>query len=189
MASSVSKKAIVLKPENVAQLVFFIRGEKVMFDADLAMLYGVTTKALNQAVKRNARRFPSDFMFQLSKTEHEDMRSQIVTTSSKRTGTWSQTVTTFQKFRRADSRPYAFTEQGVAMLSSVLRSSRAVEVNIAIMRTFVQLRRLMDSNAELARKIEGLEKKYDEKFAVVFAAIKQLITPAASPRKRIGFHP
>jgi hypothetical protein len=101
----------------------------------------------------------------------------------------SQIVTTSQKYRRSDSLPFAFTEQGVAMLSSVLRSSRAVEVNIAIMRTFVQLRRLMDSNADLARKIEGLEKRYDEKFAVVFAAIKQLIAPPVPARKRIGFHP
>ncbi len=102
------------------------------------------------------------------------MRSQTVTTSKGRPTIWSQIVTTSQKYRRADSLPVAFTEQGVAMLSSVLRSSRAVEVNIAIMRTFVQLRRLMDSNADLARKIESSEKKYDEKFAVVFAAIKQI---------------
>ncbi len=102
---------------------------------------------------------------------------------------WSQSVTTSQRYRRADSLPYAFTEQGVAMLSSVLRSARAVEVNIAIMRTFVQLRRLIDTNSDLARKIEKLENKYDEKFAVVFAAIKQLITPPEPAKKRIGFHP
>lgn len=121
------------------------------------------------------------------------MRSQIVTTSSGRPGMWSQIVTTSQKYRRADSLPVAFTEQGVAMLSSVLRSPRAVQVNIAIMRTFVQLRRLMDSNRDLARKIETLENKYDEQFAVVFEAIKQLVSDdqaaKAQPKRRIGFNP
>jgi len=125
-------------------------------------------------VRRNTSRFPEDFAFRLSRKEFDSMRSQTVTTSKGRPTIWSQIVTTSQKYRRADSLPVAFTEQGVAMLSSVLRSSRAVEVNIAIMRTFVQLRRLMDSNADLARKIESSEKKYDEKFAVVFAAIKQI---------------
>jgi len=181
--------AVVLKPENVAQLVFFIRGEKVMLDADLAKLYGVTTKALNQAMRRNRARFPEDFAFRLSGEEFDNLRSQIVTTSSNPSVIWSQIVTRSQKYRRSDSLPVAFTEQGVAMLSSVLRSTRAVEVNIAIMRTFVQLRRLMDTNRDLARKIEALEKKYDEQFAVVFEAIKELITPPSPPRKRIGFHP
>ena len=178
-----------MKPENVAQLVFFIRGEKVMLDADLAKLYGVTTKALNQAMRRNRARFPEDFAFRLSGEEFDNLRSQIVTTSSNPSVIWSQIVTRSQKYRRSDSLPVAFTEQGVAMLSSVLRSTRAVEVNIAIMRTFVQLRRLMDTNRDLARKIEALEKKYDEQFAVVFEAIKELITPPSPPRKRIGFHP
>jgi hypothetical protein len=145
-----------------------------MLDRDLAELYGVETKTLNQAVKRNAERFPEDFMFQLSNQEFEILKSQFVTSS------WGG-------LRRA--LPYAFTEQGVAMLSSVLHSRRAVEVNIAIMRTFVQLRRLMDTNRELARKIESLEKKYDEQFAEVFAAIKQLIAPEPEPpQRRIGFH-
>jgi ORF6N domain-containing protein len=181
--------AIVLKPENVAKLVFFIRGEKVMLDVDLAKLYGVTTKALNQAMRRNKRRFPEDFAFRLSREEFDSMRSQIVTTSKDRPGIWSQIVTTSQRYRRSDSLPVAFTEQGVAMLSSVLRSSRAVEVNIAIMRTFVQLRRLMDTNRDLARKIDALERKYDEQFSVVFAAIKELIAPPPPLRKTIGFHP
>jgi ORF6N domain-containing protein len=166
--------AIILKPENVAQLVFFTRGEKVMLDADLARLYGVTTGNLNKAVKRNQARFPGDFLFQLTEKETDGLIFQLGR-SKGRGG------------RR--HRPYAFTEQGVAMLSSVLNSERAMQVNIAIMRTFVQLRRLMDGNADLARKIEGLEKKYDEKFAVVFAAIKQLIIPPDPPRRRIGFHP
>jgi hypothetical protein len=167
--------AIILKPENLARFVFFIRGEKVMLDSDLARLYGVEARALNQAVTRNRKRFPADFMFQLTPGEYESLRSQIVTSKKGRGG------------RRY--RPYAFTEQGVAMLSSVLRSTRAVEVNIAIMRTFVQLRRLMDTNRDLARKIEALEKKYDEQFAVVFDAIKQLIASPEPPKKQIGFHP
>jgi ORF6N domain len=160
-----------------------------MLDVDLAKLYGVTTKALNQAMRRNKRRFPEDFAFRLSREELDSMRSQIVTTSRDRPGIWSQIVTTSQKYRRSDSLPVAFTEQGVAMLSSVLRSSRAVEVNIAIMRTFVQLRRLMDTNRDLARKIDALERKYDEQFSVVFAAIKELIAPPPPLRKTIGFHP
>jgi len=165
---------LALKPENLAQLVFVIRGEKVMLDVDLAKLYGVSTKALNQAFRRNKQRFPSDFAFQLSKEEFDQLRSQIVTSS-------------LHGGRRY--RPYAFIEQGVAMLSSVLRSTRAVEVNIAIMRTFVQLRHLMDTNRDLARKVEALEKKYDEQFAEVFAAIKELIAPPAPPKRQIGFHP
>jgi hypothetical protein len=184
-------------PEQLAQLVFHVRGERVMFDADLAKLYGVSTKALNQAMTRNKTRFPEDFAFRVTRPEFDRLRSQIVTTSKRLPGMWSQIVTTSQKRRRTDALPYAFTEQGVAMsatgrtgrgeLSSVLRSPRAVEVNIAIMRTFVQLRRLMDTNRDLARKIEALEKKYDEKFAVVFEAIKQLVAPPDPPKRQIGF--
>jgi hypothetical protein len=181
--------AIILKPENVAKLVFFIRSEKVILDVDLAQLYGVTTKALNQAMRRNKTRFPEDFAFRLTREEFDSMRSQIVTSSEEQRGLRSQIVTS--KTSRGGRRylPYAFTEQGVAMLSSVLRSPRAIDVNIAIMRTFVQLRRFMDANRDLARKIEALEKKYDEQFAVVFEAIKQLIAPPAPTRKQIGFHP
>jgi hypothetical protein len=189
---------ITPKPENVAPLVHFVRGEKVLLDADLAALYGVPTKVLNQAVKRNLDRFPEDFMFRLTRREVEAIRgmwSQFVTSSSgaseNASNMRSQIVTASR--RKLSALPYAFTEQGVAMLSSVLRSSRAVEVNIAIMRTFVQLRRLMDSNRDLARKIEGIEKKYDEQFAVVFAAIKRLVAEdksrRAQPKRRIGFHP
>ena len=198
--------AIILKPENLARFVFFIRGEKVMLDSDLARLYGVEARALNQAVARNRKRFPVDFMFQLTPGEYESLRSQTVI--SKKGGTTeglsqsvmssrrrrderlrSQIVTSKEGRGGRRFRPYAFTEQGVAMLSSVLRSSRAVEVNIAIMRTFVQLRRLMDTNRDLARKIEALEKKYDEQFAVVFDAIKELIAPPEPPKRQIGFHP
>jgi len=174
--------------ETVARLVHAVRGERVLFDADLAVLYGASTSALNQAVKRNRNRFPPDFMFRLTEEEWGALRSPDggLPPSGQMT---SQIVTSSR--RKLAAPPYAFTEQGVAMLSSVLRSSRAVEVNIAIMRTFVQLRRLMDSNRQLARKIEAMEKKYDEQFAVVFDAIKRLIAEddarRASPRRRIGF--
>ena len=196
-----------------------MRGEKVMFDADLAMLYGVEVRSLNQAVARNRKRFPADFAFQLTDDELAALRSQLVIskspTSQASSRLRSQIVTSNAGRGGRRYLPYAFTEQGVAMLSSVLRSARAVEVNIAIMRTFVQLRRLMDTNRDLARKIEALEKKYDEQynvrgrrwidcigcmvrqpsgreiasqFAVVFEAIKQLITPPEPPKRRIGFH-
>ena len=170
---------VVPKPENLATLVFLVRGEKVMLDADLALLYGVETGALNRAVKRNIGRFPDDFMFGLTGPEWDHLKRQTGMSSS----------TGLHGGRRG--LPYAFTEQGIAMLSSVLRSQRAVEVNIAIMRTFVQLRRLMDSNRDLARRIEALETRYDEQFSQVFDAIKQLIADdqasKAKPKRRIGF--
>ena len=173
--------SVVPKPENLASLVLFLRGDKVLLDTDLAALYGVETKALNQAVARNHDRFPDDFMFRLSPDEAEAIRRLR-----------SQNVT-LKRGQHSKYLPRAFTEQGVAMLSSVLRSPRAAQVNIAIMRTFVQLRRLMDTNRDLARKIEALEKRYDEQFAVVFDAIKQLIASdqaqKAQPKRRIGFRP
>lgn len=182
---------IAPRPENLAPLVHAVRGEKVLLDADLATLYGVATRALNQAVKRNRDRFPADFMFRLTAGERDNLRSQTVTASSGGKGMRSQTVIASRRNIRAS--PYAFTEQGIAMLSSVLRSSRAIEVNIAIMRTFVQLRRLMDSNRNLARRIDAMEKRYDEQFAVVFDAIKRLIAEdqarVARPKRRIGFLP
>ncbi len=169
----------VLKPENLAALIYLLRGERVLLSEHLAGLYSVPVKVLNQAVKRNINRFPDDFMFQLTPDESETIfrsRSQIVT---------------LKRGENIKYLPYAFTEQGVAMLSSVLRSPRAVEVNIAIMRTFVQLRRLMDSNRDLARKIEALENRYDEQFATVFDAIKRLIADDDSrktrPKRGIGF--
>lgn len=152
-----------------------VRGERILLDADLAGLYGVSTGALNRAVKRNAGRFPEDFMFMLTSQEWDVLKCQIGIAKSPARGG-----------RR--TRPHAFTEQGIAMLSSVLRSPRAVEVNIAIMRTFVELRRLMDSNRELARKIETMEKKYDEQFAVVFEAIKRK-AKARAARREIGLRP
>lgn len=165
----------LIPSENIAPLIHWIRNEKVMLDRDLATLYGVETRALKQAVRRNPERFPADFMFELLEDEVDNMVSQNVIPNRGVFG---------------GAAPMAFTEQGVAMLSSVLRSPRAVEVNIAIMRTFVQLRRLMDSNRELARKIESLEKKYDEQFAVVFNAIKQLLKDdnVSKTKPRIGFH-
>jgi hypothetical protein len=171
--------SVVPNPENLASLVLFLRGDKVLLDTDIASLYGVETKALNQAVTRNRDRFPDDFMFRLSPEEAAAVwRSR------------SQNVT-LKRGQHSKYLPHAFTEQGVAMLSSVLHSPRAAQVNIAIMRTFVQLRRLMDTNRDLARKIEALEKKYDEQFAVVFDAIKQLIASdqaqKARPKRPIGF--
>lgn len=144
-----------------------------MLSHDLAELYGVETKALNRATKRNADRFPPDFMFQLDNAEWDNLKCQTGASS------WGG----------SRSRPYAFTEQGVAMLSSVLRSPRAVQVNIAIMRAFVRLRELLLSNTELARKLADLERKYDAQFKVVFEAIRQLMAPPATPSKpEIGFH-
>jgi ORF6N domain len=160
--------------ERIEKTIYLIRGEKVILDADLAELYEVQTKILNQAVRRNRDRFPSDFMFQLTKEEVAELnRSQFVTGS--------------QKHRDPRFRPYAFTEQGVAMLSSVLHSKRAIAVNVEIVRTFVRLRQILTSNAELARKLDRLERKYDHQFKVVFDAIRQLMTPSQSDTKQIGF--
>jgi ORF6N domain len=154
-----------------------LRGHRVMLDADLAALYGVSVSALNQAVKRNPGRFPPDFMFPLEEQEVANLKSQTVTSSSVRRS-WGG--------RR--SAPNAFTEQGVAMLSSVLRSERAVRVNVEIMRAFVRLRELAGHNKELARRIDALESKYDRQFKVVFDAIRELMMPPAPARKRsIGF--
>ena len=159
--------------ESIVSKIILLRGEKVLLDRDLAKLYEVETKVLKQAVRRNIRRFPSDFMFELSKEEFEDWRSQFVTSNSDKMG--------------LRYRPMAFTEQGVAMLSGVLKSERAIEVNIAIMRAFVTLRQMLASNAALARKLEEMEIKYDEQFKIVFEAISQLMTPSEWPRKKIGF--
>jgi hypothetical protein len=160
--------------EIIERRIYLIREQKVMLDADLAELYQVPTKVFNQAAKRNLERFPSDFMFQLTREETKILRSQIVTSN------WGG--------RRY--LPYAFTEQGVAMLSSVLKSKRAVQVNITIMRAFVRLREILATHRDLARKLEEMEKKYDAQFRVVFEAIRQLMepTPAAAPiKQRIGF--
>src|SRR5439155_710733 len=167
--------------------ILLIRGQKVMLDVDLAALYQVPTKALNQAVRRNADRFPEDFMFRLSTAEVRQMRSQFVTASAQATGMRSQSATASK--RNVRYRPYAFTEQGVAMLSSVLHSRRAINVNIAIMRAFVRLREILATHKDLAQKLEELEKKYDAQFRVVFEAIRQLMAPPPEPEtnRRIGF--
>jgi len=154
---------------RIERYILMIRGEKVMLDADLATLYEVETRMLVQAVKRNIERFPADFMFQLSKEEFANLRSQTVTSN------WGG--------RRYP--PYAFTEQGVAMLSSVLRSKRAVQVNIEIMRAFVRLRRMLETNKDLAQKLDALEQKYDERFKIVFDAIRQLMTPPRSKTETV----
>ena len=166
------KKAIV-SVKQIESLILILCGQRVMFDADLAVLYGVETRVLVQAVKRNIERFPEDFMFQLTGEDFDILRSQSVTSSQ-----WGG--------RRYP--PYAFTEQGVAMLSSVLRSKKAVNVNIEIMRAFVRLRRLLASHEKLARKLDSLEKKYDSQFKVVFKAIRQLMKPPSKgSKKEIGF--
>ena len=156
--------------------ILLIRRQNVLLDFDLAELYEVETRALKQAVRRNAERFPADFMFELTAAEEKSLVSQNV-------------IPRRGKFGGA--RPMAFTEEGVAMLSSVLRSQRAVKVNIAIMRAFVRLREMLMSNADLARKLLALERKYDSHFKVVFDAIRELMEgpPPALPRKQIGFHP
>lgn len=163
----------VVPVERIESRIFLLWGHKVMLSSDLATLYGVQARALIQAVKRNRDRFPPDFMFQLTAGEFANLKSQIVTSS------WGGV-------RRAT--PYAFTEQGVAILSSVLRSRRAVLVNIEIMRAFVRLRQMLASHADLARKLDALEKKYDAQFKVVFDAICELMNPPApKPKRRIGF--
>jgi len=162
---------ITLPGERIERMIFVIRGQKVMLSTHLADLYQVVPKVLVQAVKRNQDRFPADFLFQLNAAEFKDLKSQIVTSR------WGG-------MRR---RPYAFTEQGGAMLSGVLRSKRAVRVNVEIMRTFVRLRQLLASNAQLARRLDSLEKKYDAQFKVVFDAIRQLMTPPEPKKRRIGF--
>jgi ORF6N domain len=168
-----SQNAIV-PPALISQKIFFVRGTRVMLDADLARLYGVATKNLNKAVKRNTSRFPSDFMFQLSPKELHSLGFQSGTSKPGRGG------------RRYV--PYAFTEQGVAMLSSVLRSSRAVQVNVAIMRTFVRLREMLTTHEELRRKIDAMEKRYDARFRTVFETIRQMLETPIPAKKPIGFH-
>lgn len=186
----------IIPAEQIARQIFYFRGEKVLLDFDLATLYGVATKALNQAVKRNRERFPDDFMFQLTTEEVLVLRSQNVTSSLQGTGnqetmkSWSRMVTG-SKHGGTRYRPYAFTEQGIAMLSSVLKSKRAVKVNIAIMRAFVRLRRMLETNREMAKKFSELEErvgKQDQEIAAILEAIRQLMAPPEKPRREIGFH-
>ena len=169
------RKTSLIPAQNVEELIFLIRGHKVMLSMDLAGLYGVEPRVLVQALKRNRERFPKDFMFQLTEKEFQNLKSQIV-------------ISSWGGMRRA--RPYAFTEQGVAMLSSVLRSKRAAQVNIEIMRAFVRIRRTLAAHKELDQKLKELEshiRDHDEQIQAIFEAIRQLMTPSESQRKKIGF--
>lgn len=165
--------ANIIPAERIHSSILLLRGQKVMLDRDLAKLYGIETKALNQAVSRNKERFPDDFMFELTTKE----KHELVTNCDR-----------FESLKHSSARPKAFTEQGVAMLSSVLRSPQAIMVNIAIMRTFVQLRQILESHSELAKRLQELEGKYDEQFNVVFKALNALMTPPDPPQKKIGFN-
>ncbi len=163
----------ILSIEQIGKRIFLFRGHKVMLDKDLAELYGVKPIRLREQVKRNRDRFPEDFMFQLDEEEIEILVSQNAIPSRKHLG---------------GSLPYVFTQEGIAMLSSVLRSKRAIMVNIVIMRAFVKLREMLAAHKDLARKLDNLEQKYDAKFRVVFDAIRKLMEQPESPRRRIGFH-
>ena len=169
-----SKSPTTIPIERVEQAILLIRGEKVILDADLAVLYGVSTTRLNEQVKRNSDRFPKDFAFRLTKGEFDNLISQFATSSSKHGG------------RR--KLPLVFTEHGAIMAANVLNSERAIQASVAVVRAFVRLRQMLASNAEVARKLEDLERKYDRQFKVVFDAIRQLMTPPEPKRKHIGFH-
>ena len=163
---------ITLPAERIERLIIVVRGRKVVLSTHLAELYDVEPRVLVQAVKRNFDRFPPDFMFQLSKAEFTNLKSQFV-------------ISNWGGLRRAT--PYAFTEQGVAMLSSVLNSKRAVQVNIEIMRTFARLRQLLATHSRLARKLEAMERRYDNQFKIVFDALRELMAPQPMKKRRIGF--
>ena len=165
-------KLPILKEANLTSLIYFIRGEKVMLDTDLAKLYNVETRVLKQAVRRNLDRFPKDFMFELTGEEIDHMVSQGVIPSKQIFG---------------GAKPFAFTEQGIAMLSSVLNSRIAIQVNIAILRTFVKLRQLLIGHKDLAEKLERMEQKYDEQFRIIFSALQQMLQEESKPRPKIGF--
>lgn len=165
----------IIQSEKIESKIFLLRGEKVMLDSDLAVLYHVEAKQLKRAVKRNLERFPDDFMFKLTKDEYQALRCHFGT---------------LKRGEHAKYLPYAFTEQGVAMLSSVLKSKRAIHVNIAIMRAFVRLRQILSTHKELAHKLTELERKiekHDEEIHTIFEAIRQLMTPPDKPKRRIGF--
>jgi len=168
----VEDKQSVIAVERIERSILLIRGEKIMLDADLAVLYGVTTKRLNEQVKRNRSRFPEDFMFQLTEKEKADVVANC---------------DHLKRLKFSPNLPYAFTEHGAIMLATVLNSPIAVHASIQVVRAFVRLRKMLASNAELARKLEALEKKYDSQFKVVFEAIRELMTPQEPKRRRIGF--
>ena len=162
----------IMPMERIVSKIYIIRETRVMIDGDLAELYGVETRVLKQAVRRNITRFPEDFMFELTEDENRALRSQNVI---------------LKRGQHSKYLPFAFTEQGVAMLSSVLNSDRAIQVNILIMRAFTRLRQMLSTHEELKRKIEAMERKYDHQFQVVFEAIRQLMVEAEKPKRKIGF--
>jgi hypothetical protein len=159
--------------ERIERSIILVRGEKVMLDLDLASIYGVTTKRLNEQVKRNVTRFPSDFMFQLTETE----KTEVVANCDR-----------LARLKFSPHLPYAFTEHGALMLANVLNSERAAQTSVQVVRAFVKLRQMLATNAELARKLAAMEKKYDAQFKVVFDAIRQLMSPPEKPKREIGFH-
>lgn len=178
-----TKNLITIPSERIINRIFLIRGKKVMLDKDLAELYEVETKVLNQAVKRNLNRFPVDFMFQLNKQESDTWKAQFMVPSLRsQIGTLESGRGQHRKYL-----PYVFTEQGVAMLSSVLNSSRAIQVNIQIIRTFTKLRELLLTNKELREKVENMEKKYDKKLKEVFDILKSLLIQEKKSKRVIGF--
>lgn len=175
-AIQITESAVAISGEEIEHAILLIRGQKVMLDRDLARLYGVKTKILNKAVSRNLDRFPADFMFQLTPDEHDSLRFQFGT---------------LKRGQHSKYLPFVFTQEGVAMLSGVLRSPRAVQVNVAIMRAFVRLREMLSLHKELAHKLADLERKienHDENIHSLFDAIRQLMTPPETPRREIGFH-
>jgi hypothetical protein len=175
----------IISPAFIERRIYLIRKQKVMLDSDLAELYGVETFNLNKAVKRNSNRFPADFMFQLTREEAESLRFQTGMSNGRSHSGISKPGRGGRRYL-----PYAFSEQGVAMLSTVLRSERAIQVNVAIMRAFVQLRELLATHKDLAEKLDALEKKYDKQFRIVFEAIRELMKPEDPPKEQqIGFRP
>ena len=197
--STLIKKHVA--PEEISEKILRFRDKKVMLDSDLAVLYGVPTKRLNEAIRRNSDRFPADFMFQLSAAEAEFLRSQFATSketepliSQNAISKEAKSLTSQIVISKTESRggrrtlPYVFTEQGVAMLSSVLNSKRAIHVNIEIMRAFAKLREMILSHKDLQVKINEMEQKYDKNFSVVFEALRGLLNPPEKPKKQIGFH-
>jgi len=171
--SSMNSEYHLIPNERIARSILLIRGERVMLDADLAAIYGATTKSLNQAVKRNLDRFPPDFMFQLTARE----KAKVVTNCDH-----------LARLKFSPHLPYAFTEHGALMLANILNSERAAQTSVQVVRTFVRLRQMLDSNADLARELAALEEKYDAQFKVVFGAIRQLMAPEPPKRRAIGFH-
>ncbi len=179
------KELISIPNETIISRIFYIRGKKVMFDSDLAKMYGVETKNLNKAVKRNIDRFPNDFMFQLNKLEAYNLRFQIGTSSLDERSRFQ--IGTLNRGQNIKYLPYVFTEEGVAMLSSVLNSKKAIQVNIQIIRTFKKLREILSENKKLAERLEKLEKKYDSKISVIFDVLKSLMTDKSKPKSETGF--